>query len=189
MPEPTTSSNKLLNKLKGGDRRSIGQSNTVAMLVRERPALFSQLMKRLWDSSALIRMRAADAAEKLSFERPDRLQPCKTKLLRMLDEASEQELRWRLAQMIPRLHRSKKDRVRAAAVLGIYWSAQSSMVKTCARQAMADLRSQDDAPMRETKERLTTLTQVGTAARRARGRKLLPQLERNRRGQIRRTTS
>jgi hypothetical protein len=189
MPEPTTSPNQLLNKLKGGDRRSIGQSNRVARLVLERPALFSQLAKGLCDSNALIRMRAADAAEKVSFDRPDLLQPFKTKLLRMLNEATEKELRWHLAQMIPRLHLSKKERLRAAAVLRIYLRDPSSIVKTCALEAMADLASHDHELMRDTKELLTTLTQVGTAAMRARGRKLLPQLERNRFRQARRTTS
>jgi len=175
-----TSSNKLLNRLRGGDRRSIGESNEVAALVLTRPALFPQLMQGLWNPDPLVRMRAADAAEKVSLRRPSLLQPFKAKLLGLLEEATQQELRWHLAQMIPRLHLSKKDLVRAGLALRHYLSDPSSIVKTSVMQAMADLASSHGELMPEVRDLLTTLTEAGTAAMRARGRKLLRQLERNR---------
>lgn len=136
-------------------------------------------MQGLWDSDPLVRMRAADATEKVSLLKPNLLKPFKTKLLRLLDEATQQELRWHLAQMIPRLRLSKRDRERAAAVFRRYLDDRSSIVKTSAMQAMADIASIDDAFMPEVKVLLTGLTTTGTAAMRARGRKLLRQLERN----------
>ncbi len=72
-------------------------------------------MQGLRNSDSLVRMRAAHAAEKVSLRRPDLLEPFKAKLLQMLAEATEQELRWHLAQMVPRLRLSKQDRVRAAS--------------------------------------------------------------------------
>jgi hypothetical protein len=174
----TVSSNTLLNRLSGGDRRSIGQANTVAALVLRRPALFPQLMQGLWSSDPLIRMRAADAAEKVSLRRPDLLQPFKTKLLRLLDEATQQKLRWHLAQMIPRLALSKRDRVRATTALGHHLEDESSIVKTSAMQALADLANSHNELIPETRKQLTALTKTGTAAMRARGRKLLRRLER-----------
>jgi hypothetical protein len=173
------SSNELLNNLTGGDRRSIGQSNEVVALVLKRPALFPQLMQGLWSSDPVIRMRAADAVEKASLRRPDLLRPFKAKLFRLLDEVTQQELRWHLAQIIPRLRLSKKDRRRAASAFRLYLSDRSSIVKTSAMQAMADLARIDDELMPEVRDRLTAATEVGTAAMKARGRKLLRQLERN----------
>jgi HEAT repeat protein len=173
------SSKELLNNLTGGDRRSIGQSDEVAALVLGRPALFPRLMQGLWSSDPLIRMRAADAAEKVSSRRPDLLRPFKAKLLCLLDEATQQEVRWHLAQMIPRLRLSKKDRLRAASAFRLYLSDRSSIVKTSALQALADLAHTDDELMPEVKDLLTAVTKVGTAAMRARGRKLLRQLEHN----------
>jgi len=175
----TVSSNTLLTKLSGGDRRSIGQSNAVVALVLRRPVLFSQLMRGLSDPDPLIRMRAADAAEKVSVRRPDLLRPHKTRLLRLLDEATQQELRWHLAQMVPRLRLSKKDRKRAAAALRRHLADESSIVKTSAMQALCDLASADGNLFPGMRELLTTLTASGTAAMKARGRKLLGQLERN----------
>jgi HEAT repeat protein len=177
-----TSSKNILNRLRGGDRRSIGQSSEVVALVLKQPALFAQLMQGLSDSDSLIRMRAADAAEKVSLQKPDLLGPFKSELLRLADEATEQELRWHLAQMVPRLHLSKRDRLRAASAFRLYLGDQSSIVKTSAMQALADLAGADDELMPEVTELITTLTKVGTAAMRARGRKLLRQLKRNRIG-------
>ena len=177
----TASSNALLDKLSGGDRRSIGQANEVAALVLRRAALFPQLMRGLSDSDPLIRMRAADAAEKVSLRRPELLQPFKIKLLRLLDEATQQELRWHLAQMTPRLRLSKRDRVRATTALLRHLYDKSSIVKTCAMQALADLASADDGLALEIKKLLAPLTESGTAAMKARGRKLLRQLERSHR--------
>ncbi|SPE45030.1 Adaptin [Candidatus Sulfotelmatobacter sp. SbA7] len=174
----TVSSNPLLNKLRGGDRRSIGQSNTVVALVLRRPALFPQLIQGLWNSDPLIRMRAADAAEKVSLRRPGLLQPFKARLLRLLDEATQQELRWHLAQMIPRLPLSKSARDRATTALERYLDDKSSIVKTSAMQALTDLASTDDARVPKVKQMLTTIAESGTAAMKARSRKLLRQLER-----------
>ncbi len=177
----TSAPNPLLTKLSGGDRRSIGQANQVAALVLRRHTLFPKLMQGLWSSDPLIRMRAADAAEKVTLRRPDLLKPFKAKLLRLLDEATQQELRWHLAQMTPRLRLSKKDRVRATTALMRHLEDKSSIVKARAMQALADLAGSHDELIPETKTLLTTLTETGTAAMRARGRKLLAQLERNHR--------
>jgi len=174
----TISSNPLLNKLRGADRRSIGQSNQIVATILRRPELFPQLMRGLWNADPLIRMRAADAAEKVSLRRPDLLQPFKAKLLRLLDEATQQELRWHLAQMVPRLALSKKDRMRAAASLRCHFEDKSSIVRTSAMQALTDLANADAKLVPELRDLLITLTESGTAAMRARGRKLLRQLDR-----------
>jgi len=173
------SPNAILNKLSGGDRRSIGRSNRVAALVLKRPELFSQLLQGLWASDLLVRMRAADAAEKVSLRPPELLQPFKAKLLRLLDEATQQELRWHLAQMVPRLRLSRKDRARAASALQRHLDDHSSIVKTFAMQALVDLAVADDELLPDVRKLLSALTESGTAAMRARGRKLLRQLERN----------
>jgi hypothetical protein len=162
-----TVSKKLLDSLKGKNRRSIGRSNEVVAIVQQRPAVFPQLMQGLWSSDPLVRMRAADAAEKVSLRRPDLLQPFKTKLLRLLEVTTQQELRWHLAQMVPRLRLAKKDRVRATVVFRRHLNDQSSIVKASAMQAIADLARNNDDPVPELKELLSTLTKVGTAAMRS----------------------
>jgi hypothetical protein len=170
-------SKNLLNRLGGGDRRSIGRSDEVAALVLKQPALFGELVHALQTADPLVRMRAADAAEKASLKQPQLLRPFKAELLRFLDEAIQQELRWHLAQMVPRLPLTSKERLRAAATFRRYLEDRSSIVKTCAMQALADLAAQDQSLLPETKALLQGAMRNGTAAMKARGRKLLSQLE------------
>src|SRR5580704_9432725 len=117
-------SKTILSLLTGGDRRSIGRSDEVAALVAAKPRLFSELMEGLWSEDPLVRMRAADAAEKVTSTQPKLLAPHKKELLGLLAEATEQELRWHLAAMIPRLQLNDGERRVAAAVLRSYLDDQ-----------------------------------------------------------------
>ncbi len=88
---------KLAAMLKGGDRRSIGRSNEVTKLVLRQPGRFAELVECLWSEDPIVRMRAADAAEKVSAMKTDLLKPYKRELLGLLAEADQIELRWHLA--------------------------------------------------------------------------------------------
>jgi hypothetical protein len=166
-------SNDLLKRLAGGDRRSIGRSNEVAELVFKRPALFAELIRGMYAEDPLVRMRAADAAEKVSLKQPNLLRPFKSELLRLLEDAREAELRWHLAQMVPRLPLTSKERLRAAATFRHYLEDRSSIVKTCAMQALADLSAHDESLRPETRRLLQDAVGNGTAAMKARARRLL----------------
>ncbi|HYA23068.1 MAG TPA: hypothetical protein VEF05_02855 [Terriglobales bacterium] len=135
--------------------------------------LFAELIQGMYAEDPLVRMRAADAAEKVSLKQPDLLKPCKTELLRLLEEAQEQELRWHLAQMVPRLPLTSKERSRAATILRSYLQDASSIVKTCAMQAIADIAGDDESLHHETRALLQNAMRNGTAAMKARARKLL----------------
>lgn len=122
-------------------------------------------------------MRAADAAEKASAVQPGLLKPYKTELLGLLVETEQIELRWHLAQMIPRLPLAQSERRRAADTLQLYLQDRSSIVRTFALQALADL-SRGDAEFRPlAKEILEQSIVRGTAAMKARARKLLKELK------------
>ena len=163
--------------LKGGDRRSIGRSNEVKKLVLRRPAHFAELFECLWDEDPIVRMRSADAAEKITSTRPELLKSRKQELLGLLDEAEQIELRWHLALMVPRLTLSGPDRERAAGALKRYLEDRSSIVKTFALQGLVDLAKQD-ASLREPVRRiLEERLRAGTAAMKARARKLLKELQ------------
>ena len=86
----------------------IGRSEEVAAMVSKDPRLFSELMAGLWSTDPLIRMRAADAAEKVTRNRGELLQPYKEELLGLMVETEQQELRWHLAAMVPRLQLTAK---------------------------------------------------------------------------------
>jgi HEAT repeat protein len=167
---------KIAAMLEGADHRSIGRANEVVRLVLREPLRFHELIKCLWDENPLVRMRAADAAEKVSVEKPRLLDRYKAELLGMLVETEQIELRWHLAQMVPRLRLTALERQRAVAVLQRYLDDRSSIVKTCALQGLADL-AQNDAGLRGmVKQLLEESVQSGTPAMKARARKLLKKL-------------
>jgi hypothetical protein len=166
---------RLLIELQGGDRRSLGRSEEVARAVLKKPRRFPELLQCLWADDPIVRMRAADAAEKVSAEKPRLLDRYKGDLLGLLEEAQQSELRWHLALMVPRLRLTGPECHRAAAAFRSYLNDRSSIVKTFALQGLADL-AQNDAGLRpQVKQLLIDAVQSGTPAMKARAQKLLKQ--------------
>jgi hypothetical protein len=118
-------------------------------------------------------MQAADAAEKVSAQKPRLLDSYKAELLRLLAEEEQIEVRWHLAAMVTRLRLAPHERHRAAEALLRYLDDRSSIVKTFALQALSDL-AQADATLRpRVKQLLEESLQSGTPAMKARARNLL----------------
>lgn len=162
--------------LAGGDRRSIGCSEEAAQIVLESPNLFSALFDAMLAPDPGIRMRAADAAEKASAARPELLQTEKDRLLNEVAAIPQQEVRWHVAQMLPRLQLNTAERHAALAILQGYLSDRSKIVCTFSMQAMADLAQQDPSLLPEVLPQLQHLTETGSPAMRSRGRQLLKRL-------------
>lgn len=146
-------------------------------MLRLHPERTLALIKFLWDRDPLVAMRAADALEKLTREKPHLLKPYKSQLLGLMAECTRQEIRWHLAVMVPRLRLNAAETRRVASALQTYLQDRSSIVKTFAMQGLADLSAQNASLRPEVTETIRALTRSGTPAMRARGRHLLKQLE------------
>jgi hypothetical protein len=114
MPHP------ILKKLAGGDRRSIGRSNEVAAQVLARPALFRVLVNGLTSENPVVRMRAADALEKVTVHRPDLLRPHRKTLLEISGQTAQQEVRWHMAPLFSRMNLRTRERAVAVDILFEY---------------------------------------------------------------------
>jgi hypothetical protein len=168
----------LLDKLTGGDRRSIGRSDEVVFDVLDHPALFDTLFHRMLSDDPLIRMRAADAVEKVTARHPEYLEPYRALLLGRVAEIEQQEVRWHVAQMLPRLTWGKEERAACVALLLRYLEDASKIVKTSAMQALADFADRDLDLLPQVLDLLQALTRTGSPAMRSRGRKLVDRLQR-----------
>ena len=82
--------------------------------------------------------------------------------------------------MIPRLELNARERLVAVDILFDYLRDRSSIVKTFAMQGLADLAVKDPLLRRKLLPLLEELTEIGTPAMRARGRKLLQHLKQQR---------
>ena len=162
--------------LAGRDRRSIGNVNAVIAAVEHDPSLFDVLFHGLLSDDPLIRMRAADAIEKITRRHPDWLQPYKGQLLTQVAHNEQQEVRWHMAQLFPRLAVDQHERAAMVVVLLDYLTNTSQIVKVCALQALADLSAHDPALRRQTITILEEVTNTDSPAVKSRGRKLLHQL-------------
>jgi hypothetical protein len=171
-----------LRKLEGGDRRSIGRSRQVVAEVLADPSLFDVVFAGMSHGNPLVRMRCADAVEKITAERPEYLGPYKGRVLRLARTAREQEVRWHLVQLLSRIPLNRRERRGVVAILSEYLADRSRIVKTFAMQALADIAAQDSDLQSPIAQRLEELTRTGSPAMKARGRKLLAKLAPSTRG-------
>jgi HEAT repeat protein len=174
--------NHILRKLAGGDRRSIGKSDEIVAEVLSRPALLEQLAGGLLSDDPIIRMRAADALEKATLEHPEYLRRFKPMLLRVATTIGQQEVRWHLAQMLPRLKLTARERKTVVAALERYLHDESSIVRTFSLQALADFAADDTELRVRVMGLLEEARNSGTPAMKSRARKLLERMRRMDRG-------
>lgn len=163
----------ILKMLEGGDRRSIGRSNEVVALVLENPELFDSLISGMTINDPLLAMRCADAAEKVTVLHPGYLLPYKRMLIEQLSKIEQKEVRWHVAAMLPRLPLTAKEQQCVFDILLAYTNDRSSIVKTLAMQALADLALRDVKLKPMVRRHVEELIVIGTPAMRARGKRLL----------------
>jgi hypothetical protein len=129
--------------LSGGDRRTIGRADEAAKRALSDAAFRAQLVLALDSADLLVRMRAADALEKVTRSQPELLRPYRQGLLGLTMTASQQELRWHLAQMLPRLGLDPSQRKAAVEAFESYLSDKSAIVRAWSLNAIAEIAAQD----------------------------------------------
>jgi hypothetical protein len=169
--------NRLATTLSGGDRRSIGRVADVVIAVAEQPWLITELVGLLQHPEAVVRIRAADALQKLQQLIPDQIVPFQTELLNIAQQAKDPEIRWHMAQMLPRMPTSYMKRSKIAVVLKRYSFDQSIIVRVCAMQGLADLAKADNTFRLLALRTVHSALTFGAPAEKARARKLLGELE------------
>ncbi|HMH70429.1 MAG TPA: hypothetical protein VK502_03440 [Candidatus Saccharimonadales bacterium] len=83
----------------GGKSNSLGRVNEVIELVLGDKPRLDELYDCLFDADAWIRMRAADALEKICREHPDWLLPYIDRFTAELATSSQPSIQWHLAQI------------------------------------------------------------------------------------------
>ena len=169
----------ILDKLSGGDLRSIGKSNEVIEQVLKNPALFGELFSGMKNADPVIRARAADAVEKVSRLHPEYLQPFKSKIIREIAPISQQEVRWHVAQMFSYLNLTVLEKSKIIDLL-IGWLAtetKSKIVKVNCLQTLANFAQSDSKLKQRILKTLHFYTQSGSPALISRSKKLLYELE------------
>lgn len=163
----------LLALLTGGDRRSIGRSADVVAAVLADPALFPIVFDGMLTDDPLIRMRAADAVEKITRQQPELLTPYVARILNEVAAVSQAEVRWHVAQLIERLALDDDQQRQAVMILEQYLDDRSVIVRVNASQALAMLAERDAALRPAVVARIEARIQQDAPAEKSRARKLL----------------
>jgi predicted flap endonuclease-1-like 5' DNA nuclease len=167
----------ILKRLEGGDCRSIGRSDEVVSEVLAKPVLFGDLAFGLAQEDPVVRMRCADAMEKITAIHPEYLLPYKHELIETWSLITQKEVRWHVAAMLSRLPLKTVERQRVIGILLSYTNDHSSIVKTLAMQALADIAMRDKKLQPLVRRHIGELSITGTPAMRARGRHLQQSLD------------
>ena len=168
---------EILQKLRGGDLRSIGRAEEVVQDILRSPSLFGEVFDGMLNDDPLIRMRSADALEKVSSKHPEYPKPYKTRLISEVSKIKQQEVRWHVAQMFSRLEINDRERDRIIKILLSYIdTSESKIVKTFSMQTLADLAKRDEAIRPQIIKILKNLVGTGSPAMKNRGNKLINKL-------------
>ena len=135
---------ELLEKLRGGDLRSIGKVDFVVNEIKSQKD-FDVLFHCLYSDDRLIVMRAADAIEKITAKRVDFLCGHKEAIFAFCDHADNIEFKWHLALLLPRLFFTENEYTKAIEIL-LSWlrdPKESKIVRTNSLQALFELSRHD----------------------------------------------
>ena len=169
---------EILLKLKGGDLRSIGRAEEVVADILQNPALFGEVFEGMLNDDPLVRMRSADALEKVSSKHPEYLQPFKNRLMNEVSQIKQQEVRWHVAQMFSYLEVSRVERDEMVKVLLSYLDTdKSKIVKVFSMQTLADLAEKDELIRPKVVRKIEEILETGSPAIVSRAKKLLPGLK------------
>ena len=166
----------ILEKLQGGDRRSIGRANEVVREIKDNPLLFESVFDGLTNDDPVIRMRAADAIEKVTQSKPELLSGYTSAVISLLVNSKQQEVCWHLAQIAPRLEYNETQEKEIIECLKSYLGHRSKIVQVSAMESLAIIAERDKALLDEVIKIITKHKATGSPAIQSRGRKLLKRL-------------
>ncbi|WP_245636651.1 ACT domain-containing protein [Azospirillum thiophilum] len=165
-------------RLARGDRRSAGDAPSVAAEIVADRGKLAELVGCLFDRDASVRMRAADALERVSRGNAGWLDAYVDHLLTDAVAIEQVEVRWHIAQIVPRLSMSEEQRRRAAVLLADWFeNSPSRIVQTSALQAVVDLAESDAALRATSAEMLGRAMRSGVPSLAARAKRILKPFE------------
>jgi hypothetical protein len=94
----------------GGKSNSLGEVNLVIAAVLDDRSRLDELYGCLFDTDAWVRMRAADAVEKVCRQHPDWLLPYVARFPDELASSTQPSIRWHLAQIYRQVELTSEQR-------------------------------------------------------------------------------
>jgi hypothetical protein len=171
--------NAILNKLKGGDLRSKGKSEEVVADILNNPFIFGEVFYGMVHDDPAVRMRAADAIEKVSRLHPEYLKAYKQRLIHEISKIEQQEVRWHVAQMFSYFDLNDREKELIVDLL-FSWLEESSsnIVRVNSMQTLSNMAEENREIRLKVIEKLKEIVQNGSPSMVSRGKKLIKKLTR-----------
>lgn len=163
----------LTSVLLGKDLRTIRQNSVVVNSIHNQNT-FDELFSLVFHHERTLVMRAIDAVEKVTSKHPEFLISHKSQLLEVLNSADHKELKWHIAQLIPRVDLTIAELKNVWHKLA-YWAlnkAESKIVRVNALQGLFDLSKVDPELKEDFKKIISAMEREMIPSVRARIRKL-----------------
>ena len=166
----------LIDLLHGGDHRSIGRADEVVDIVLSSPSRFEEVFDGILSDDSLIRMRCADAVEKIARKRPDLLAQFKERLIEEVASIDQQEVQWHLAQMIAYLDYTRDEEARVVKVLRGLLSNKSRIVVVSSLDTLTELATRNSSLRELVIGDIENAMKKGAPSVKSRGKRLLGRL-------------
>jgi HEAT repeat protein len=131
--------NEILDRLSGGDLRSEGRAEEVALDIINNPGLLATLTEGLESENKVIRGRTCMTMEVISREHPDLLTGTIPQLIELASRDTVSQVRWHIAEVFGNIPVSDDDIEQIIPILFEYLSDKSNIVRYCAVQALGIL--------------------------------------------------
>ena len=166
-------------RLASGPPRGLGCANTVLAEALHSPDVLAELVAAAQDKRAVVTIRAANALKKVQQDRPDLLIPFTKKILRSALECEDLRTRWNLTRVVGRLPLRGRDRALGIELMFEALRSESGFLRTFAMQGLVDFSAEDASLRARVRPIVEQFAENGTAAMRARARKLLALVRQN----------
>ena len=163
----------LLDRLAGGKRGSLGEAGQVALEALDHHGYVKEMVAGLILPDPVLTARCAHVIMFVAQKKPQLVQPYKRSLLDAMSRCDQWEIRLELSKAITQLQLTADEIADLVGVFKAYLDAPQSFVRTGALQGLADLARKDADLVPMTQNLLAHYVNSGTAAMRARARKLL----------------
>ena len=163
----------LTDKLSGGDLRSPGDTKSIIKLIVNQDD-FDILFSFLFITDRLVVMKAADSVEKITRINYRYLDKHKSSLLSLMSSAIDKELKWHLAQIVPRLKLSNCEKAEVFSTLKKWLldKNESKIVRVNSLQALSEICHNEETLTDSFGEALLIIANEGIPSLNARIKKL-----------------
>jgi len=138
---------KIFKKLSGGDLRSEGKANEVALEVVSNPSLLADLSQGLLSDDKVLRGRTCMAMEIISREQPELLTNVVQQLIELAAADTVPQVRWHIAEILGNVDLSDDNVERTIPIILTYLKDKSELVKYCSVQTLGGIGRK--SPLRE----------------------------------------